>query len=90
MITIIDKKKKHNVGIVEIIGHPVINGTNLNHIPMKLKIGQACLTITMIMLEKIRKTYVVDAVMTGSQDINVGTFRQYISKSSMEEKYKSL
>ena len=35
----IDKKKRHNVGIVKIIGHTVINATKLNHMPMKLKIG---------------------------------------------------
>ena len=73
---------------MEIIGHPV-KARNLNHMPMKLKIGQKRLTINLI-IEKRRKTHVVDAVMTESQDINVGTTRQYIEKSSMEKKYKSL
>ena len=67
--------------IVKIIGHPVMNSTNLNHIPMKLKIGRKRLTITLI-IEKRRKTHVVDAVMTRPQAINVGTV--------MERKCKSL
>ena len=40
--------------------------------------------------KKKKKTYVVDAVMTGPQAINVGTIRQYIAESSMERKCKSL
>ena len=39
---------------------------------------------------KKRKTYVVDAVMSGPLAINVGTIRQYIAESSMERKCKSL
>ena len=74
---------------MKIIGHPVINATNLNHMPMKLKIGQKHLTYTLI-IEKRKKTYVVDAVMTGPQGINVGTIRQYSAESSMERKCKSL
>ena len=76
MITIIGKKKRHNVGTVQIRGNPVINATNLNHMPMKWKIGQSHLTVTLI-IEKRRKTYVVDAMMTGPLDINVETIRQY-------------
>ena len=63
MITIIDKKKRHNVGTLKILGHPTINVTKLNHIPVKGKIGRIHLTVTLI-IEKRRKTYVVDAVMT--------------------------
>ena len=88
-ITIIDKKKRHNVDIVKIIGHLVINATNLNHMPMKWKIDRSHLTVTLI-IEKRRKTYVVDAVMTGPLVIDVGTIRQYSAKSSMERKCKSL
>ena len=87
-ITIIDKKKRHNVGIVKIIGHLVINATNLNHMPMKLKIGRKHLTVTLII--KKRKTHVVDAVTIGYQAINVGTVRQYSAESSMEKKRKSM
>ena len=57
--------------------------------PMKLKIGRKHLTITLI-IEKRRKTYAVDAVMTGPQAINVGNIRQYNAESSMERKCKSL
>ena len=57
--------------------------------PMKWKIGQSHLTTTLI-IEKRRKTYVVDAAMTGTLVINVGTIRQYSAKSSMERKGKSL
>ena len=89
MITIIDKKKRHNVGTVKILGHPVINVTNLNHMPMKGKIGRSHLIVTLI-IEKRRKTYVIDAVMIGPLVINVGTMRQYSAKSSMERKCKSL
>ena len=89
MITIIDKKRRHNVGTVKILGHPTINVTNLDHMPMKWKIGQSHLTVTLI-IEKRRKTYVVDAVMIGPLVIKVGTMRQYSAKSSMERKCKSL
>ena len=89
MITVIDKKKRHSVGTVKILGHPTINVTNLNHMPMKGKIGRSHLTVTGI-IEKRRKTYIVDAVMIGPQAINVGTIRQYSAKSSMEKKCKSL
>ena len=89
MITIIGKEKRQNVDSVKIIGHRVINATNLNHMPMKLKIGRKHLTITLI-IEKRRKTHVVNAVMTGPQAINVGTDRQYSAESSMEKKCKSL
>ena len=89
MITIIDKKKRHNVGTVQILGHPVINSTNLNHMPMKWKIDRSHLTV-MLIIEKRRKTYVVDVVMIGPLVINVGTMRQYSEKSSMERKCKSL
>ena len=82
-------KKGHNVDIVKIIGHLVINATNLNHMPMKLKIGRKRLTVTLI-IEKRRKKHVVDAVMNGSQAIKVETVRQYNEKSSMERKCKSL
>ena len=74
---------------MKIIGHPVINATNLNHMPMKLKIGQKHLKITMI-IEKRRKKHVVDAMMTRPHAINVGTIKQYSAKSSMEKKCKSL
>ena len=37
-----------------------------------------------------KKKHVIDAVMTGSQAINVGTVRQYIEKSAMERKHMSL
>ena len=89
-MTTIDKKKRHNVDIVEIIAHPVINATNLNHMPMKWKIDQSHLMVTLIIKRKRRKTYDVDEVMIGPQAINVGTMRQYIAKSSMERKCKSL
>ena len=89
MITIINKKNRHNVGTVNILGHPTINVTNLNHMPTKWKIGQSHLTVTLI-IEKRRKTYVVDPVMTGPLAINVGTVRQYNAESSMERKCKSL
>ena len=85
MITIIGKKERHNVGTVQILGHPIINATNLNHIPMKWKIDRSHLIVTLI-IEKRRKTYVVDAVMIGPLVINVGTMRQYSAKSSMERK----
>ena len=66
MIAIIDKKKRHNVGTVtEILGLPTINATNLNHTPMKWKIDQSHLTVTLTIKIKRRKTYVVDVVMTG-------------------------
>ena len=89
MISIINKKKRHNVGTVKILCHPTINATNLNHMPMKWKIDRSHLIATMI-IEKIIKTYVVDAVMTRPRAINVGTIRQYSAKSSMERKCKSL
>ena len=81
-------RNKNNVGTVQILGLPTINATNLNHTPMKWKINQS-LTVTLI-IEKRRKTYVVDAVMIGPLVINVGTMRQYSTKSSMERKFKSL
>ena len=56
VITIIDKKKRHNVGIVKIIGHPVISATNLNHMPMKLKIGRKYLIVTLIIKKKKKNT----------------------------------
>ena len=89
MITIIDKKKRHNVGSVKILAHSTINVTNLNHMPMKWKIGRSHLTVTLI-IEKIVKTYVVDAVMTGPLAVSVGIIRQYSEESSMERKCKSL
>ena len=83
------KQKRYNVDTVNVIGHRAIHATNLNHIPMKLKIGRSRLRVTMI-IEKRRKIHViVDAVMTGPQAINVGTVRQYSAKSSMERKCKS-
>ena len=89
MITIIDNKKRHNVGTVKILGHLTIDVTNLNPMPMKWKIVRIHLTDTLI-IEKKRKTYVVDAVMTGPLVINVRTIRQYSAKASMERKCKSL
>ena len=77
------------IGTVKILGHPAINATNLDHMPMKWKIGRSHLTVTLI-IEKRRKTYVVDAMMIGPQAINVGTVKQYSAKSSMEKKCKSL
>ena len=44
------KKKRHNVGTVQILGHLVIKATNLNHMPMKWKIDRCHLTITLIYL----------------------------------------
>ena len=46
--------------------------------------------IVTLIIEKRRKTHVVDAVMTGHLVINVGTIRQYRAKSSMERKCNSL
>ena len=89
VITIIDKKKRHNVGIVKILGHLAINATNLNHMPMKLKIGRKHLTFTLIIIKR-RKTHIVDAMTTGPQAINVGTIRQYSAESPMERTCKSL
>ena len=74
---------------MKIIGHPVINATNLNHMPMKLKIGQKHLTI-ILLIEKRRKTHVVDVMITGPQAINVGTAKQYSVDSSMEKNCKTL
>ena len=74
---------------MKILGHLTINVTNLNHMPMKWKVGRSHLTFNLIK-EKRRKTYVVDAVMTGPLAINVGTIRQYIAETSMEKKCKSL
>ena len=74
---------------MKIIGHLTINATNLNHMPMKLKIGRSHLKVTLI-IQKRRKPYVIDAVMTGPQAIKVGTIRQYSVESSMERKCKSL
>ena len=65
---------------MKILGHPVINATNLNHIPMEWKIDRSHLIVTLI-IEKRRKTYAVDAVMIGSLVINVGKMRQYNAKS---------
>ena len=73
---------------MQILGLPAINATNLNHTPTKWKIDQSHLTVTLI-TEKRRKTYVVDAVMIGPLVINVGTMRQYSTKSSMERKQVS-
>ena len=82
------QEKENNVGILQILGHSVINATNLNHMPMKWKVDRSQLTVTLI-IEKRRKTYVVDAVMIGPLVINVGIMRQYNAKSSMERKCKS-
>ena len=70
------------------LGLLAINAINLNHMPMKWKIDQIHLTV-MLIIEKRRKTYVVDAVMIGPLVINVGTMRQYSTKSSMERKQVS-
>ena len=74
---------------MKIIGHLVVNATNLNDMPMKLKIGRKHLTVTLI-IEKRRKTYVVNVVMIAPRAINVGTIRQYNAESPMERKCKSL
>ena len=74
---------------MKIIGYPVINAINLNNMPMKLKTCRKHLTVTLI-IEKRRKTYVVDVVMIGPLVINVGRMKQYSAKSSMERKCKSL
>ena len=42
-----DKKKRHNVGTVKILGHSAINATKLDHMPMKWKIDWSHLTVTL-------------------------------------------
>ena len=47
-------RKRDNVGTVKILGHPTINAIDLNHMPMKLKIGRSHLIVTLI-IEKRKK-----------------------------------
>ena len=42
------QEKETQLGTVKILGHPAINVTNLNHMPMKWKIGRSHLIVTMI------------------------------------------